>query len=125
MPLEDPARVERRLWFVTTFLSVVFLSAGLVKWLRLALVVELFRRFGLPAWTLPVVGTLEIGFTALLLNPATRPYGAMGLGLVMAGAVFTHVMTGVALPMLFINALLFTGCVWVVMKHRPAFMRLA
>lgn len=125
MPLEDPERVQRRLRFVTTAMAVVFFLAGLAKWLRLSMVVELFRQLGLPGWMLLVVGTLEIGFATLLINRPTRPYGAMGLAVVMAGAVMTHAMTGVMLPMIFLNALLFTGCVWVVIKDRPAFMRLA
>ena len=125
MPAEDPVRLQRRLRVITTILGVVFISAGLTKWLRLPLWVELFHRFGMPDWSLLIVGTLEVAFATLLVNRPTRPYGAMGLAAMLVGMIMTHVMTGVGLPMMFPNVFLFTGCVWVVIKDRPRFMKLA
>lgn len=125
MPAEDPVRLQRRLRVITTILGVVFISAGLTKWLRFPLWVELFQRFAMPDWSLMIIGTLEVGFATLLINRSTRPYGAMGLAVMIAGMIMTHVMTAVGLPMIFPNAFLFTGCVWVVIKDRPGFMKLA
>lgn len=122
MVLEESRLRERRLRAVSTTLAVVFLLAGGTKLMRPPLQVDMFRQFGLPGWTLTVVGALEIIFAALTFGRSTRAYGAVGLVAVMVGAALTHVMTGVMLPMLFINAVLFGAAAWVVIKHRPTFL---
>lgn len=125
MPFLDKSTVGRRVRILSTGLGVLFIVEGLTKWAALPLQVELFRRLGMPPVALQVVGSYEILMAGLLLNPPTRPYGAMGLAALMAGASLVHVMTGAVMQLLFATAFLLTACVWVVIKDRPAFLRIA
>lgn len=55
---------------------------------------EELRRYGLPGWTRPVVGAAKLALAALLVVgiwfPALAFYAAIGMALLMAGAVAAH-----------------------------------
>jgi uncharacterized membrane protein YphA (DoxX/SURF4 family) len=116
---------ERRYRIITVALGVIFFASGLSKVLFLPLAVDFFHAIHFARWALPVVGAAEVVLAVLMVaSPATKPWGATGIGALMTGAAMTHVMTGVMLPMLFLDLTLFNAAVWVVVKHRPDFMRL-
>jgi uncharacterized membrane protein YphA (DoxX/SURF4 family) len=113
---------QRRLTVLGSAMTVVFLASGLSKLAGLPSQVQLFEAFGFRHWVLPVVGSIELVLAMLVFRPVTRPWGAIGIALVMAGAVITRAMTGVALPMMLLDALLFSAAVYIVVKQRPAFL---
>lgn len=72
-------------------LGAIFLLAGSVKVFKAKPIVEQFEEFGLPNYFIVVVGVLEIlGATALLFVPSLSLYAAIGLVLLMIGAVANH-----------------------------------
>ncbi|MDP1828128.1 MAG: DoxX family protein [Archangium sp.] len=107
----------------TALLVVVFVASGVAKLLGVHQVKTLFGQFGLPHWALVAVGAVELTCAGLLLSWSTRAYGALGLAMVMIGASLAHVMTGVMLPLLFANAILCFIAGWVVLQHRPSFLK--
>jgi hypothetical protein len=107
----------------TVALVVVFVASGAAKLFGVAQVVTVFRQLGLPHWVLVAVGAVELSSAGLMLGASTRAYGALGLAVVMIGASLAQVMTGVMLPLLFANALLCFIAGWVVLQHRPAFLK--
>lgn len=115
---------ERKLQVVTAGLGVVFLFSGLTKLLGAEFQAVLFERFGFSTAVLMTVGALEVLFAVLVVIKATRPWGAMGLAVLMGGAAMTHIMTGVLMPLIFANVVLFPASVWVVIKQRPGFLKL-
>ena len=56
---------------------------------------EEFAVYGLPGWSMPVVGSLKVLFALLLIGgtmiPGIAGPGALGLGILMLGAVIMHV----------------------------------
>lgn len=118
----EPNKKERWLRVVSSILASVFIIMGLAKWIGQPTMVQMFKDFTFPPWMLPLVGTLEVGFAVFTFIPATRGYGALGLAGVMIGAAITHIMTGVMLPMLFVNLALFLAAAWIVTKQRPPFL---
>ena len=61
-------------------------------------ITEEFRRYGLPDWSVKVVGGLKLLLAALLLaglwKPALAAGAAAGMALLMAGAVVSHLRIG-------------------------------
>lgn len=71
-------------------LSAAFLFAGGAKLAGAKPLAEQFREFGLPAWTMPLVGVLELaGASGLWLEPFTG-WAALGLAGLMLGALANH-----------------------------------
>lgn len=122
MSMDERERRDVLLRALGVTLGVIFLISGFAKLGGAPSQERLFEAFGFPAWALLVVGAAEVLFASLTLVPRTRPYGAMGLAVVMAGAVLTRAFTGVALPMMLLDAVLFTAAVWVVREQRPPFL---
>lgn len=60
--------------------------------------VEEFEFYGLPKWSVGVVGFLKVGLALLLIVglwvPAVTPPAALGLAFLMAGAVAMHLKVG-------------------------------
>lgn len=103
-------------------LSLLFLASGLSKLGGLPLQENLFDAFGFPRWFMYAVGGAEVVGATLIAIPRTRPYGAMLLAVVMIGATLSRAFTGVALPLMFSDALLASTCIWVAREDRPAFL---
>lgn len=53
-------------------------------------VIASFQNYGYPAWFSAVIGICEVLGGLAFIFPKSRPYGAMLLTVIMAGAVFTH-----------------------------------
>ena len=116
-------RVELGLWVVGVALGVVFLASGLGKLMSMPMAVELFDAFGLPRWAMLGVGWIEVTAAVLVMVPKVRFFGAFLICAVMLGAGLTHGITGVVLPMIFLNVALFVGAGWVLMKQGPRLPR--
>jgi uncharacterized membrane protein YphA (DoxX/SURF4 family) len=71
-------------------LSAAFLLAGGAKLAGAKPLADQFREFGLPAWTMPLVGALEVaGASGLWLEPFAG-WAALGLAGLMLGALANH-----------------------------------
>lgn len=85
------------LWILTSLLAVFFAGGAIGKLAGSQEMVEAFQAWGYPAWFMYVVGAGEIAGAILLLLPRTvvpraslRSWGALGLSVIMVGAVGTH-----------------------------------
>lgn len=117
-----PEELSLPVRFISLLWGVIFAGSGLLKVVMLPDQEQMFSSFGLPEWLLPVVGVLELSFGALILNARWRPWGALLLALEMAGVAVLHIVTGVMVEMVLINAALFTGATYVLIKERHALL---
>ena len=85
-------------WVLTVLLFLWFGLAGVGKFLAFEPWIQRFANWGYPGWFLGVIAVLESAAALLVLPPRTAPYGALIGAMVMAGAVFTHVSTGIGSP---------------------------
>jgi putative oxidoreductase len=106
------------LWVATILFGLMFLFAGTMKFL-LPDIPEKFAAFGYPPGFHYVVGALEILGGLLLFVPRAAFYGAVVLAVIMAGAVYTHVVpdqnpTAALFPLTFL-----VGLVVLALARRP------
>ena len=127
----DPENVSRRrsttataaLWILTILLALEFFLAGSGKFAAgKAGWSANFLRWGLPLWLLPVVGVVEVGSALLLLIPRLATLGAVGLGVVMVGAMGAHATHGEGRRVVFCAILLALSAV-VAWMRRAEFRR--
>ena len=79
---------------LTVVLAVVFFGSGLAKVVAAPTLVQTFSGWGLPLWTMYLVGTLEIVGAVGLWLPRVRGLAALGLVGLMLGAIVTHLRVG-------------------------------
>ena len=82
------------LWVAGGLLAALFVLAGSMKFANAEEAGEQFARFGYADWFRVLIGAVEIGAGLALLIPRSTFYAAAALGVVMAGAVFTHLRQG-------------------------------
>lgn len=82
------------LGIVAYMLALVFLGSGGAKVIGMEAQVEQFTRWGFPLAFMIAVGAAELVFAVLMAHPDTRFGASMGLLLIMAGAVGTHLSVG-------------------------------
>jgi putative oxidoreductase len=83
-------------WVLTGFLTLVFLSTGLPKLIGgTTYWSEAFAMWGYPTWFRIVVGVVETVGGICLLLPRTFTLGAIALAIVLFGATFTQLVSGV------------------------------
>jgi len=74
--------------------ALVAASVFFVWVVRYGNIIEEFKQYGLPEWLRDLVGILKVTFAMMLLIGIQRPpvavAGALGIALLMGGAVFTH-----------------------------------
>lgn len=80
-------------WILPSLMGVLFILIGIGKlqapgWQRN------FERWGYPDGAHAVVGILEMAGGLLLLIPRLTPWAAAGLGVILVGAIGTHVTFG-------------------------------
>ncbi|MGI4835162.1 MAG: DoxX family protein [Janthinobacterium lividum] len=113
-------------WVLQVLLGLAFIASGGNKFLHLTDTVSMFGSMGIPAFlTYLVAGGEVLGGIGLLLPRFVRP-AALGLIIIMIGAVFMHatkIPGGLAkgVPAIVLLALLFV----VLALRRPAPARLA
>lgn len=118
-----PRRKIFMFWTLSILLGVLFLFAGATKLLGAQMQVEGFTRLGLPNWTRPVVGLVEVVAAVMLLVPRTRFYGAGVLAGTMVGAMLTHLVSGVDIHMVGVNFVLLALSAVIAWSHRPDILR--
>lgn len=74
--------------------ALVAASVFFVWVVRYGNIIEEFKQYGLPEWLRDLVGILKLTFSLMLLigieHAPLAVAGALGIALLMAGAVFTH-----------------------------------
>lgn len=78
------------LWVLQIALATFFLMGGVAKLTGDPMMVDVFEAVGIGQWFRYVTGLLEFTGAVLLLIPALAGAGAVLLGTVMVGAIFTH-----------------------------------
>ena len=111
------------LWIVKALVAVAFIAAGSMKLLGLPMMVEMFEQVGLGQWFRYLTGTLELVGAVAILIPTVAGFGAVLLGAIMVGAIFTHllVLPGSPIPATVLLAL----SALVAWAHRDQIMALA
>ena len=87
-------------WVLSGLLALAFLASGVPKLLMIEVWARKFAQWGYPVWFLLLIGALEVGGATLLLIPRWTRYGVLLLGVVMVGAMYTHVSNGEGLQVL-------------------------
>jgi len=82
------------IWLVTVCLAGISLLVGTIKFTQSESWDRRLAQWGYAPWVRPMVGVAEIASGVLILVPPVAAYGAATLGIVMAGALATHVVHG-------------------------------
>jgi uncharacterized membrane protein YphA (DoxX/SURF4 family) len=85
-------------WLAALVSAAMFMVAGISKLAGAPQMVEEFHRFGYPDWFRVLIGAGEVAGAIALLVPRTATLASMILGVIMAGAVATHLRFGETLP---------------------------
>ena len=80
-------------------LGLVFIGAGIVKFIPIDFEVRNFAHFGYAPWFMTLIGVLELGGGLMLLWPPSRLIGSLGLAVVMIGAAASHLRAGDGIAM--------------------------
>ncbi len=105
---------------LSIMLAVVYLVVGFAQIAGVSGVAESFSRWGYPNWFRIVIGVAELVGAAVLLIPKISALAAVGLAVLMVGAVYTHIQSG-EYPMIVLNLLLIALLLWLGWLRRPAF----
>jgi uncharacterized membrane protein YphA (DoxX/SURF4 family) len=87
-------------WVVSVILGLSFVASGLPKIMPGPGMIRRFEAWGYSAQFATGIGVLESLGGVLVLFPRSRRIGAGLIAIDMAGAVFTHVRTGIGSPVL-------------------------
>ncbi|MBO2033325.1 DoxX family protein [Siccationidurans ginsengisoli] len=114
-------------WVLQVLIGLAFIFSGGNKLLHLTDTVDMFAKLGMPAFvTYLVAGGELLGGIGLLLPRFVRP-AALGLIIIMIGAVFIHAtkIPGGLLPKGLPALGLLLGLVIILLLRRPVLARLA
>lgn len=101
-------------WVLSALLAVLFLFTGGQKLLGAGGTVEHFTQWGYPPWFRVLIGLIEVGGGLALLVPGVAFYAAGALGVVMVGAIYTHLTKaapGIPVPIVCLLVLAFIATV--------------
>ncbi|OJJ17701.1 hypothetical protein BKI52_27965 [marine bacterium AO1-C] len=85
-------------WVLAVLLAFLFISSGYPKLFPKASMIHRFAAWGYAPWFMKAVGLVELLGGVLLAVPKTAFYAALVLAIVMLGAVYTHIATGIGGP---------------------------
>lgn len=106
-------------WIVTVFLGLMFIAAGIGKFQMSEAFAARFQAWGYPAWLSPIVGAAELVGGLLVLLPFTATYGATLIAIIMVGAVYTHLVSGIGSPVSALVALVLSSLlIWLRWRDR-------
>jgi putative oxidoreductase len=77
-------------WILQALLAAMFIYSGGHKLMDLAGTTQMFESMGMPGWFAGLIGGAELLGGIGLLVPRTVRLAAMGLIIIMIGAVFMH-----------------------------------
>ena len=86
-------------WLLAALLGLSFLAAGWPKLMPNDNMVARFENWGYSAEFAVVIGVLEMLGGLLVLIPKLAIYGAILIGILMLGAIYTHLSTGIGSPL--------------------------
>lgn len=118
MPKQEPTEPSLPVRFISLLWGVMFLGSGLFKVLMLPEQQQLLVSLGFPRWVLLLLGAVEVVFAAMILSPRWRPWGALAIAAEMVVAGLAHLISGVLVPMVIANAVLFAGALYLFFKER-------
>ncbi len=101
-------------WVIQALLIILFLMMGSGKLMSDPEIVENFKRWDMPNNSHYIIGALEILGAIGLLIPRLAGLAAVGLILLMVGALFTHITHGEifeVMPMLALLVIILAGVV--------------
>ena len=100
------------LWVTTGLLGGLFVLSGSMKFVNPDMA-EHFAQWGYPDWFRVLIGVVEVGGGLALLVSRTAWYAAGALGIVMIGAVVTHLGHGeipqAVVPLVLLGLLVVVG----------------
>ena len=111
------------IWVLTMLLALLYVMAGVPKIGAFDFIAERFEEvWGYPEWFRMVIGALEFIGGIFLIIPQTAFWAAMLLGVIMLGAMYTHLALGNPLftP---VPAICFLLLMVVAYARRPGFLR--
>lgn len=97
------------LWTLCILMAVLFIPSGFPKIVPEEAMLNRFARWGYPGWFATVIGIVELLGGILILIPRTTLYAAGALMVVMLGAVYTHISSGIGGPSFALIAFLVLG----------------
>jgi putative oxidoreductase len=111
------------LWTASVLLAALFAWSGINKLRSAPMAIESFHKYGYSLAFMKLIGTCELAGAIGLLVPRLRSLAALGLMVIMGGAIFNHVKfhewTVIALP---IGVLAVLVCIEVAswLPHAPS-----
>ena len=91
MQIRKEVALDVVLWVFALFLSWIFIRQGFAKFDAASGWARAFRAWHFPVWFRILIGVLEMSAAVLLLWKRTAFAGAVIIGLVMLGAMGTHI----------------------------------
>lgn len=94
--------------------AIAFAAAGIGKLMGTPMLHQSFSVMGLPGWFGYFIGACELAGAVGLLLPQTRKLAASGLVVIMAGAIYFHIVYAVpsAVPAIVLLGLLLLTLWW-------------
>lgn len=99
-------------WVGSVLVGLSFVASGAPKIVPSGSMISRFEAWGYSAEFATVVGVAELAGGLAILWPRTRRWGAGTLGVIMVGAVGTHVRSGIGSPVTALVYLALIGLVW-------------
>lgn len=89
-PVRPSRKANILLWILQVPMAVSFLFASVTKFTALPLAVESFDTIGFGPWFMYFIATVELAGAVGLLIPRLTGLAALGLSLLLAGAIVTQ-----------------------------------
>ncbi len=106
-------------WALAMLLALSFAGSGLTKLNPNQAMVERFENWGYSGSFARLIGVMETTGAILVLFPSLAAYGAGLLAVVMIGAVYTHLSTGIGDPSNAAKLMVITG-ILIALRARDA-----
>ena len=100
------------MWVLSGLLAALFVFAGSAKLMGSQETVEGFKQFGFPDWFRLFIGACEVAGGIALLIPRLASLSAVGLLIIMIGAIGTCIKAGLSPVLPGVVLLLLAGVVW-------------
>jgi uncharacterized membrane protein YphA (DoxX/SURF4 family) len=105
-------------WILCVIVGLFFLAGGIPKVMQTEQMVKSFEGWGYSSGFVLMIGLLEALGGLMLLVPRLAFWGGGMLVVVMAGAVYTHISTGIGSPVMAIVALALAGAAGFLRKDK-------
>ncbi len=96
-------------WVLGILVGLYMIAGGYPKLFPNDGMIRRFENWGYSATFATIIGVLEMLSGLLLIIPKTAFYGGIALGILMLGAVYTHLNTGIGSPLFAVIFLILAG----------------